>query len=291
MKVNFGMGKLWVIIVLVILCIAGYFLYNHHQAQMQIARLEDEIGQVTRELNETQAKLTDETDRQAKAQNLLAEMPKKKEALLSAKNDLVNELKKLQQSLLAKSQSVGKSVLDEMQKEIADLNSTIAADEETVKKLDCHYNCMGKTKYKDARKSSDNGEWDRFVRPSVWTCKTHHYSFTDNIEEVDYRYGVSKCTTRMKENQKRIATLTAELEKNQADRKEKERVTASIDEVRAKLAQLDNRQKNMEDAAIKNNETIVETEKSIAGCQKKITNLNSEIKVLSDKVQKLKGWK
>lgn len=300
MKINSGIGTLGLIIVLAILGVAGYFLYGRYQIKMEISRIQEKIEQANRELNEAQAGLVAETDKQTQTQNLLAEMPKKKEELSLAQKALNNELKKLQQDHLFKLQSgvkgspknsAGLDSPGEMQKEIAALNGTIAAAEAEIKKLDCHYNCMGTEKFKDPRKSSDNGEWDRFARPPVWTCKTHHYSFTDNLQYLDHRYETSKCTNRIKDSQKKIAEITNDIEKAQSDQIEKEKAAASADEINAKLTQLEDRQKSIGNEAIRLNNLTVETEKSIAACKKRIVDINNEIKSLNNKLSELRRGK
>lgn len=296
MNSNFKIGKLGLCVILAVLCVAGYFLYSRHQIKMEILRLEDKIGLTTRELNDEQAKLTVETDKQTQAQNRLAEIPAKKQELQAAKNDLSNELKKLSPDLTVKPRigtkgSAKVGAPDEIQKEMARLNSSIAADEAEIKKLNCHYNCMGQEKAKNLKKSSDNGDWDRLAHPPVWTCKTHHYNFTDNIQHMDYLYESSKCTNRIRESQKKIATLTKDLEKALADQKENDKLAAAVNGINAKISQLDQQQKNMDNEILPLNETIVETEKTIAACQKKISDIDSEIKVLSNKVNELKGGK
>lgn len=292
MKDNFKIGKLGLTIILAVLCVVGYFLYSRHQTKMEILRLEDKIVVATRELNDEQTKLTAETDRQTQAQNRLAEIPVKKQELLAAQRDLTGELKKLQPGQPGKLRGgIDGGTPDDIPNEMARLNSSIAADEAEVKKLDCHYNCMAQEKAKNLKKSSDNGEWDRLAHPPVWTCKTHHYSFTDNIQTMDYRYESSKCTNRIRENQEKIAVLTKDLEKALADQKENNKLTAAVNRITAKISELDQQQKDMDNEVVRLNETIMETEKTVAACQKKISNINSEIKALSDKVSELKGGK
>lgn len=300
------MAKLILGIVLAVLCIVGYMLYGRHQIKMEISRTQDKIEQLNRDLNENQTRITEETEKQNKIQNQLAEFPKKKQQLLSAKNELNNELKNLppdqspQPRINAK--AAAKSLVGgnadntadnspgEMQKEIAKLNSAIDADQEEVKKLDCHYNCMGNEKLKD-KSSSDNGTWDRFSRPPVWTCKKHQYSFTDNIQYMDYRYESAKCANRIKENQNKIATLTGDIEKARLDQQEKAKTLARVNEINAKLSQLESQQKNLESEAIRLNQSILDADKTIMDCQKMMTDINNEIKTLSNKIYALKNGK
>jgi len=292
MKIDFGVKALGLVIVLAILGLAGCFLYNRHQINQEMIRVQDDVAQLTRELDGEQTRLTGEIDKQNKAQNRLAEIPKKKAELRAAQNDLGNELKRLQLDQAARTPGSAKpGSPDEVQKEIAGLNGSIAADEEDVKKLDCHYNCMGNDKAKDFKNDSGKGEWNRFTHPPVWTCKTHHYSFTDNIQSMDYQYETYKRTNRIRESQKKIAVLVENLEKIRLEQKEKEKTAAAIIEIKAKITQTDNEQKNMESEVISLNETIQETEKSIAGGEKKVADLKSRIKSLNGRLLEVKGGK
>lgn len=291
------MGKLILGIVLSVCCIIGYVLHTRHQEQerlelkrqkevarleniekikKEIARTQDKADQLNSDLSEMQTKLSGEQEKQTKTDNDLTETQKKKEDLLSAVNNLSNQSKKIRETQRNKPRA--SDTASEIRKEIAQLNLGIEKTEEDIKKLDCHYECMKKESYDDKRKPTDNGIW---ISKTTWVCKKHNYSFTKNIQFMDYRNESARCVNNIKEMRDKISVLTFEAERNNnIDKENKDSNDKVSDEINLRLAKIQTQQRNVETEEAKLISLKRDTDRNIADCNNKINNINNELKSL-----------
>lgn len=298
------MGKLILSIILVVCCIIGYVLYQRHEEQEKLelkrqkevarleniekikretVRLQDRVEQLNSDLKEIQTNLSTELEKQTKAENDLTETKKKDEELLSAVNNLNNEAKKFQDGQRNKPRATDNIV--EIKKEIAQLSTSITKTEEEIKKLDCHYECMKKESYDDKRKASDNGVWVLRQNHYTWVCKKHNYSFTENIQFMDYRNQSARCVNSIKDMHEKIAVLNFEIERSKnIDKGNKDSDEKYLNEVNLRLAKIQTQQKNVESEGAKLAGIKKEIDRNVADCNNKINNINNELKSLKYKL-------
>ncbi len=297
-------------IFLILCCIGGYFWYHHDKEQKEIelkrqkeieikrqaeiaridrierikreiARGQDRVEQLNRDLNETQTQLSSELEKKANAENDLTEIQKKKEELSSTVNSLNNEARKFQDGQRNKPRAT--ETTGEIRKEIIQLNASLAKGEDEIKKLDCHYECMKRESYDDRRKPSDNdnGAWNYRQGQYVWICKTHGYAFSKNIQYWDYRNESARLANNVKEIRNKISVLNYEIERNKnIDKENRELADKYLNEINLKISKIQAQQKIVTAEESRLLALKKDADRNVAIYNIKINNMNNELKSL-----------
>jgi len=217
------------LIVLVCMAAAGYLWYAHARSvriqeertakvvasEKKIVIYEDEIKKLAEDKNpfETETNALDAKIKEAseKLDASTATLKTSDEQAIQFRKKMDDTRRAIDQynRELAQKNRDTRSKSSQGTSQISSSERNLTALQKELEKVNCHYNCMGRSRSKDKARPSDDGVWvfDNFHHPLYWKCKKHGYMFTYQIGYLDYKNEVSRLSAEIGKCQRQIAEL------------------------------------------------------------------------------------